>query len=84
MPIIAGAASAASSSASWLPQPAALGKHILIAGIDGGNQASIRLHAQMGFAEVARMPEVGRKFGRWLDLVFMQRILDRPGAERPD
>lgn len=60
-----------------------LGKHVLIAGIDGGNQASIRLHAQMGFAEVARMPEVGRKFGRWLDLVFMQRLLDTPGASRP-
>jgi phosphinothricin acetyltransferase len=55
---------------------AALGKHVLIAGIDGGNTASIRLHARAGFVEVARMPEVGRKFGRWLDLVFMQRILD--------
>jgi len=63
---------------------AALGKHVLIAGIDGGNSASIRLHARAGFVEVARMPEVGRKFGRWLDLVFMQRILDAPGAPRPD
>lgn len=63
---------------------AALGKHVLIAGIDGTNDASIRLHAGMGFSEVARMPEVGRKFGRWLDLVFMQRVLDRPGAARPD
>jgi len=61
-----------------------LGKHVLIAGIDGGNQASLRLHAQTGFVEVARMPEVGRKFGRWLDLVFMQRILDAPGAARAD
>ncbi|MBR0874259.1 N-acetyltransferase [Bradyrhizobium tropiciagri] len=62
----------------------ALGKHVMIAGIDGGNPASLRLHAQAGFVEVARMPEVGRKFGRWLDLVFMQRVLDRPGAERAD
>jgi L-amino acid N-acyltransferase len=62
----------------------ARGKHALIAGIDGSNQASIKLHARMGFAEVARMPEVGRKFGRWLDLVFMQRLLDTPGALRPD
>jgi L-amino acid N-acyltransferase len=62
----------------------ALGKHVLIAGIDGGNAASIRLHQRAGFVEVARMPEIGRKFGRWLDLVFMQRILDRPGAARPD
>ena len=52
----------------------------MIAGIDGGNPASLRLHAQAGFVEVARMPEVGRKFGRWLELVFMQRVLDAPGS----
>lgn len=63
---------------------AALGKHVLIAGIDGGNDASIRLHQGAGFVEVARMPEIGRKFGRWLDLVFMQLVLDRHGAARPD
>jgi L-amino acid N-acyltransferase YncA len=62
----------------------ALGKHVLIAGIDAGNTASIGLHQRAGFVEVARMPEVGRKFGRWLDLVFMQRILDAAGAPRPD
>jgi phosphinothricin acetyltransferase len=62
----------------------ALGKHVLIAGIDGGNAASIRLHEHAGFLEVARMPEAGRKFGRWLDLIFMQRILDAPGAARPN
>ena len=62
----------------------ALGKHLLIAGIDGGNAASIRLHQRTGFVEVARMPEIGRKFGRWLDLIFMQRVLDRHGAARPD
>jgi L-amino acid N-acyltransferase len=62
----------------------ALGKHVLIAGIDGGNPASLRLHAQAGFVEVGRMPELGRKFGRWLDLVFMQRVLDSPGAMRSD
>jgi phosphinothricin acetyltransferase len=52
-----------------------LGKHVLLAGIDGENQASLRLHARAGFVEVARMPEVGCKFGRWLDLIFMQRML---------
>jgi phosphinothricin acetyltransferase len=62
----------------------ALGKHVLIAGIDGGNEASLRLHGQMGFVEVARMPEIGRKFGRWLDLVFMQRMLDASDAARAD
>lgn len=51
------------------------GMHAMIAGIEAGNLASIRLHERFGFREVARMPEVGRKFGRWLDLVLMQRML---------
>jgi len=53
----------------------ALGKHVMIAGIAGENDISIRLHAKHGFVETARMPEVGFKFGRWLDLVFMQLTL---------
>ena len=52
-----------------------LDKHAMIAGIEAGNAASINLHASLGFAEVGRMPEVGCKFGRWLDLVFMQKLL---------
>jgi phosphinothricin acetyltransferase len=47
----------------------------MIAGIAGDNDISIRLHAKHGFVETARMPEIGFKFGRWLDLVFMQRTL---------
>ncbi len=54
----------------------ALGMHVIVAGIAGDNEVSIKLHARHGFAEVGRMPEVGRKFGRWLDLVLMQRLLD--------
>jgi len=50
--------------------------HVLVAAIDGENEASIRFHERLGFVEVARMPETGQKFGRWLDLVLMQRILD--------
>ena len=50
--------------------------HVLVAGIDADNTASIELHRRVGFVEVARMPEVGRKFDRWLDLVLMQRIVD--------
>jgi L-amino acid N-acyltransferase YncA len=49
--------------------------HVIVAGLDSANHASIQLHRAMGFAEVARMPEVGRKFDRWLDLVLMQRIV---------
>jgi L-amino acid N-acyltransferase YncA len=49
--------------------------HVLVAGIDSDNTESIAFHHAMGFSEVARMPEVGRKFDRWLDLVLMQRII---------
>lgn len=52
------------------------GIHVMVAGIDADNHASVGFHADLGFVEVARMPETGRKFGRWLDLVLMQRILD--------
>jgi L-amino acid N-acyltransferase YncA len=55
--------------------------HVMVAAIDGDNIASIDFHRRLGFVEVARMPEVGHKFGRWLDLVLMQRVLD-PGATR--
>lgn len=49
--------------------------HVLIAGIDASNIASIAFHERMGFVETARMPEVGIKFGRWLTLVLMQRTI---------
>jgi L-amino acid N-acyltransferase YncA len=53
----------------------AAGKHIIIGGIEAGNIASMQLHASLGFIETGRLREVGRKFDRWLDLVFMQRTL---------
>lgn len=49
--------------------------HVLVAGIDSTNEASIAFHSRLGFVETARMPEVGRKFGRWLTLVLMQRTV---------
>jgi L-amino acid N-acyltransferase len=52
-----------------------MGKHVMIGGIDAANSASIRLHEKLGFQQVAHFREVGRKFGRWLDLIFMQRTL---------
>ena len=58
-----------------IPRAAALGKHVLIAGVDADNAASIGLHETLGFVRVAHFKEVGYKFGRWLDLVFLQRIL---------
>jgi L-amino acid N-acyltransferase len=57
------------------------GKRVMIAGIDADNVGSIRFHERVGFFEVARMPEIGEKFGRRLDLVLMQRMLEpRPPA----
>jgi L-amino acid N-acyltransferase YncA len=52
-----------------------LGKHIMIAGVDADNAGSIRFHERLDFVRVAHFREVGFKFGRWLDLVFLQRFL---------
>jgi L-amino acid N-acyltransferase len=58
-----------------MARAAAMGKHVMIAGIDADNAVSIRLHRSLGFTNVGHFHEVGFKFGRWLDLVFMQCIL---------
>ena len=58
------------------------GKHVMVAAIESGNLASIRLHERLGFVTTGQMPHVGIKFGRWLDLTFMQLTLN-PGAEPP-
>lgn len=55
--------------------------HTIIAGIDATNQASLKLHRHFGFEEVAYFKQVGYKFGRWLDLKFLQLMLDTP--EKP-
>jgi L-amino acid N-acyltransferase len=51
------------------------GMHVMVGGIAGDNPASLELHRRLGFSETGRLPEVGQKFGRWLDLVFMQKRL---------
>jgi L-amino acid N-acyltransferase len=57
----------------------ARGIHVLVGAIDAANADSVRFHEACGFVEVARMPETGFKFGRWLDLVLVQRMVDAPG-----
>jgi L-amino acid N-acyltransferase YncA len=52
-----------------------LGKHVMIAGVDADNAGSIRFHERLGFECVGHLREVGFKFGRRLDLVFLQRLL---------
>ena len=54
---------------------AKLEHHTMIAGIDGEQAASVALHTAMGFERVALLNEVGHKFGRWLDVIYMQRML---------
>jgi L-amino acid N-acyltransferase len=49
--------------------------HTIIAGIDASNEASLKLHRHFGFEEVAHFKQVGWKFGRWLDLKFLQLIV---------
>ena len=51
------------------------GFHTVMAKIVGGHAASIALHKRVGFEVVGQEREVGRKFGRWLDVVLMQRML---------
>ena len=58
-----------------LERGAACGKHVMVAGIDADNAGSIRMHERLGFEATGRLTQVGWKFGRWLDLVFMQRYL---------
>ena len=51
---------------------AGMHKHVMIAGIDADNAVSIKLHESLGFINVGHFHEVGFKFGRWLDLVFLE------------
>jgi len=57
------------------------GKHVMVAGIEAENVASIRLHEKLGFEKTGHLKEVGAKFGRWLDLAFLQLRL---GTGAPD
>ena len=52
--------------------------HVMIGGIDASNEGSIALHEKLGFTPCAEIKQAGFKFGRWLDLVFYQLILDTP------
>lgn len=51
---------------------------------DSGNAASIGLHASQGFVKQGVFPAMGHKFGRWVDLVWMQRPLNGGGETPPD
>lgn len=52
-----------------------LGHHTVLGGIDADQAGSIALHAKFGFEKVSHLKEVGHKHGRWLDVVWMQKML---------
>ena len=52
--------------------------HAMVGAIDASNAGSIALHERLGFKPVGTLPQVGFKFGRWLDLAFYQLLLDTP------
>jgi len=58
-----------------LEEAARMQKHVMIAGIDAQNVTSIALHEKLGFQPSGELKEVAFKFGRWLDLKFMQRLI---------
>lgn len=62
----------------------AAGFRQMIAVIGGGEPASVALHAALGFRHVGRLHAVGRKFGRWLDTVYMQIALAEGDTAPPD
>lgn len=54
------------------------GHHAIVAKITADQPASLALHAAFGFVDVARLPEIGFKLGRWVDVVFLQLMLRGP------
>ena len=59
--------------AALIERARAQGLHALVGGVDADNALSIGLHKAFGFQETGRLPEAGRKFDRWLTLVFLQK-----------
>jgi L-amino acid N-acyltransferase len=52
-----------------------IGHHAIIAGIDAEQGASVALHRKFGFEHVGHLKQVGFKFGRWLDVIYMELLL---------
>jgi phosphinothricin acetyltransferase len=61
--------------ADLVERATALGHHAILGGVSADQEPSVRLHERMGFERVAHLKQVGFKFGRWLDVIYFQRLL---------
>jgi phosphinothricin acetyltransferase len=61
--------------ADLIERSRAIGHRSIVAGIDGEQGPSIRIHEAFGFVRVAHLKQVGFKFGRWLDVIYLQLML---------
>lgn len=51
------------------------GAHVMMAGVSAENPGGVAFHTALGYREMVRLPDLGHKFGRWMDLVLMQKML---------
>jgi phosphinothricin acetyltransferase len=61
--------------ADLIERAASIGHHTIIALIDAEQPASVAIHRAFGFEPVAHLKEVGFKFGKWRDVIYMQRMV---------
>ena len=69
--------------AELITRARAMGKHVVVAGVDSGNEASLRFLERRGFVYAGQLKEVGYKFGRFLHLNLLQYWLTDPGSAPP-
>ena len=70
--------------AALVDRARACGKHVVIAAVHDDNTASMQLHQALGFRTTGVLHEAGQKFGKWVNLVFLElRLDDRPRPDAP-